>query len=195
MVGGRLGARRCWGRNWMCLHGLYPQTTYTAFRPGAAGITHPLSFQCGIDLGHSHVVGVALEDIGGGRREQEREEDGLEHCAWTLHVRSRCSETARALARHSGAQILQCRAARVPFSVCALDVSAGCVRLAPQSRSGAGAPGTSASTLRGSTQMRRCWGAAPTTAASQGAARRACGDTHRIWGGASGAPKKAHAHE
>ncbi|KAJ7881779.1 hypothetical protein B0H14DRAFT_2704673 [Mycena olivaceomarginata] len=168
MVGGRLGARRCWGRNWMCLHGL----------PGAAGITHPLSFY--------HVVGVALEDIGGGRREQEREEDGLEHCAWTLHVRSRCSETARALARHSGA---------VPFSVCALDVSAGCVRLAPQSRSGAGAPGTSASTLRGSTQMRRCWGAAPTTAASQGAARRACGDTHRIWGGASGAPKKAHAHE
>jgi hypothetical protein len=60
--------------------------TSTVFRPQAAGMTHPLSFQCGIDLGHSHVVGVALEYIGGGRREREREQDGLEHRAWTLHV-------------------------------------------------------------------------------------------------------------
>jgi hypothetical protein len=108
---------------------------------------------------------------------------------------SRCSETVRGLARHSGAQILQCRAARVPFSACTLDVFAGRVRRTPQSRNGAGAPGTSASTLHGSAQMRRRWGAAPTTAASQGAARSACGDIHRIWGGASGAPEKVRAHE
>ncbi|KAJ7813606.1 hypothetical protein B0H14DRAFT_2852537, partial [Mycena olivaceomarginata] len=124
--------------------------------------------------------------------ERERTGCGTDACA---AVSSRCSETVRALARHSGAQILQCRAARVPFPACTLDVFAGRVRRTPQSRNGAGAPGTSASTLHGSAQMRRRWDAAPTTAASQGAARSACGDIHHIWGSASGAPEKARVHE